>query len=230
MSGKKSDPIWQPDAVLKLAEDRFISSVEALQKAAPAAVLALASDLVYEAAYQLTWWQWLFFPILSRRLHLEQRELRQCGALDHQNRNVMRRTVAQLEFGEKPPPAHIVRLVRENIVQNEFSNWQVRQAFNSFALFARKGRYLRRTQPSKIHGMSVLAHWCFALVSGLLLAAMMVETFIAPILPMSYNQVFVLFEACVIAAYAFYQLGYQWRHGEYVMQNIWPSPVVHSSI
>lgn len=230
MSGKKSDSGWQPDAVLKLAEDRFMSSVGALQKASPAAVLALASDLVYEAAYQLTWWQWLFFPILSRRLHLMQKKLRKYGVLDHQNRIVLRRTVAQLEFGKRPPPAHIVRLVRENIVQNEFSNWQVRQAFNSFALSVRKGRYLRRVQPSKIHGMSVLAHWCFALVSGLLLAAMMVEVFIAPILPMPYNQVFVLFEACVVAAYAFYQLGYQWRHGEYVMQNIWPSPVVHSSI
>jgi hypothetical protein len=230
MSGKKSDSVWQPDAVLKLAEDRFISNVEALQKAAPAAVLALASDLVYEAAYQLAWWQWLFFPILSRRLHLVQREHRQYGALDHKNRNVMRRTVAHLEFGDKPPPAHIVRLVRENILQNEFSNWQVRQAFNSFALSVSKGRYLRRMQPSKIHGISALAHWCFALVSGLLLAAMMVETFIATILPMPYNQVFVVFEVCVISAYAFYQLGYQWRHGEHVMQNIWPASVVHSGI
>jgi hypothetical protein len=228
MSGKKSDSSWQPDAVLKLAEDRFLSTVAAIQKAGPAAVLALASDLVYESAYRLVWWQWLFFPILSLRVLRTQRVLRRQGKLDAVNKKVLQRTVAQLQFGKKIPPAHIINLVRQNIVENDFSNWQVRHAFNSPALSFREDRCLLRRQPAGIHRLLIPSFWVFAIVSGLSLSALMIDTFIGPILPIPYNQFFIFFEVCAVATFALYQFGYQWRKGDQMMKIIWPFPVVHS--
>ncbi len=227
MPGKKSDPTWHADPVLLLAEERFLNSVHSLEDPVQSAVLALASNLVYEARYKLTWWQWLFFPILSRRLNRLQTRMRRNVALNVAQRTTLQKTVIQLEFGKKVPPAHVIALVRQNILRNAFNNWQVRQAFNSLALRNRNDRFQRRHQPQGIHGISVLIFWLFAHLSALMFFALIIDSFLIPCLPVPYNQFIVLFDASLVATLAFYQFGYQWRHGDCVMQRIWPTPTVH---
>lgn len=229
MSGKKSEPGWHPDSILQLAEDRFLNNVQSLEDAAQSAVLALASSPVYEANYKLTWWQWMFFPILSTRLYRLQLSIRQGNSTQSAQRIALQKTVAQLEFGKKAPPPHIILLVRQNILRNEFNHWQVRQAFNSLALRNRKNRLQLRMQPTNIHGVSVLVFWLFALFSGWMFWALIVDCFFTDRLPLPYNQFIVLFDACLLGTLAFYQFGYQWRLGERVMQRIWPVPTVHIS-
>ncbi len=193
------------------------------------AILALASNLVYEARYKLTWWQWLFFPILSRRLSSLQGLVRKGLVLDVAQRKTLQKTVIQLEFGKRAPPAYIIALVRQNILHNELNNWQVRQAFNSFALRNHNDRLQRRLQPQGVHVVSVLAFWVFAAFSTLMFSGVVIDSFFTPCLPLPYNQFIVLFYACAVATLFCYQLGYQWRHGDRVMQRIWPTPTLHVS-
>lgn len=229
MSGKKSELGWHPDPILQLAEDRFLNNVQSLGDPAQSALLALASSPVYEANYKLTWWQWLFFPILSTRLNRLQSFIRQRGNLQSSQRTGLLQTVVELEFGKKAPPTHIIVLVRQNILRNEFTHWQVRQAFNSLALRNRKDRLQLRMQPTGIHSVSVLVFWLLAMFSGWMFWALIVDCFFTDRLPLPYNQFIVFFDACLLGTLAFYQFGYQWRLGEHVMQRIWPTTSAHIS-
>lgn len=76
MSGKKSDTGWGLDPVQQLVKDRFLSEAKELGNPVHAVLLALTSNLIYEMAYKLTWWQWLFFPLLSLRLYRLQVSIR----------------------------------------------------------------------------------------------------------------------------------------------------------
>lgn len=227
MSGKKSDYGWRPDPVQQLAEDPFLSHAQELRNPIHAVLLALTSNLIYEMAYKLTWWQWLFFPLLSLRLYRLQVSIRKHAPPDAVQQKTLERTVLRLEFGKKTPPTHVISLVRQNIVRNRLPHWHIRQAFNSPALLHREGRLQVSAQSPLIYAVAVRAFWFFAALTVVLVVIHTIDGLVSPLIPLPFLQFYALFHASTAATLLSYQLGYQWQRGDQVMQRIWPASTVH---
>lgn len=219
--------MWRPDPMLDLAVENFIDSIHSLGTSSDARELALASDLVYESNYCLDWWQKLFFPVLSQRLKYLQRHFRAVGLGDPELQTNLRKTVAQLEFGDKAPPPYVIQLVRQNVLANQLTNWQVRQAFNSRALKKCKDGLRVKMQPRLLNMMAFAAQWVFGIGGGLLfLDALLSKAFSAQQIYMAHSTWLSLTVSCILGTSFFFQLGRQWQRGGDVMQKIWPTDPV----
>ncbi len=224
--GKKPDVPLQPNALLDLAAERFIGSIQALGSSRQANLLALSSDLVYELNYQLDWWQKLFFPVLSCRLIGLQLQVCQDGLADYRLQVNLRRTVAQLEFGDKAPPGHLAQVVRQKILSHQFTNWRVRQAFNSKALKKSKDGLQIQHQPTLLSKTANVACWIFGILSSVLLIILLQDAFVAPTIRVPYAHFSFVIHSSVLATGFFFQIGKQWTNGATVMQEIWPADLV----
>ena len=224
--GTKSDRPWHADATFELAAERFIGSVQGLGSARHANLLALASDLVYESNYQLDWWQKLFFPILSWRLIDLQLQVIQTGLADSQLQVKLRRTVAKLEFGDKTPPAYFTQIVRQKILAHQFTNWQVRNAFNSMALKKTKSVLQIQQQPTLVRKLATISQWIFGVLSSLLFVVLVNDAFVVPTTHIPYAFYSLLTNGCILATGFSFQLGKQWTHGNAVMKVIWTADLV----
>lgn len=211
------EPLPQ-DLIQQLAEGRFLSNVTSFGDPHQAMLFSLASDLVYECNYRLTWWHWLFFPVDSVRLTRLQTKLRKNQA-DDRSIHTIRNLVKALEFRDKAPPERYLHLVRMQILKSKLSHWEVRQAFNSIALRKSQGGLVRVNINTWLARALTPLQWIlFALV-----------VYLAVDLVFNLNTAYSFFDKLAVfdlvawATLISYRYGSQYEHGCSVLKMIWPT-------
>ena len=206
------------DLIRQLAEERLLSSVSSFGDPHQAMLFSLASDLVYECNYRLTWWHWLFFPLDSLKLIKLQNQLRKSQA-DDWSFHTIRRLVKALEFRDKAPPERYLHLVRMQILKSKLSHWEVRQAFNSIALKKAQGGLVRVNINSWLARALTPIQWIlFAL--GLYLAVDLVFNLNAVY---SFVDKLALFDLIAWSTLISHRYGSQYQHACSVLKMIWPT-------
>lgn len=206
------------DPIESLSVARFELNIGAFANNEELKYFVLASDLIYESNFKLTWWHRVFFPILARRISRSQRFIKTSrGTLSIENQ--LRKAVSILEFRDKAPPSRYIHAVRVNILKSQFTHWQIRQAFNSKSI-SKRDQKLIISEPPKMK--SVIAR---ILQYPLILAAL----YFAFVLSESPTQIYrgpdelLVIDFFSVGALVCHQVGSQWLHGFKVLQHIWPS-------
>lgn len=208
------------DPIESLSVARFELNIGAFANNVELKYFVLASDLIYESNFKLTWWHRVFFPILARRISRSQRLIKTSRGTPSIE-NQLRKAVSILEFRDKAPPSRYIHAVRVNILKSQFTHWQIRQAFNSKSI-SKRDKKLVISEPPKLK--SVIAHILqYPLIFGALYLAL---SFVLSDSPSQFYRSpdeLLVIDLLSVGALVCHQVGSQWLHGFKVLQHIWPS-------
>ena len=204
------------DPIESLSVARFKSNIGAFANNEELKYFVLASDLIYECNFKLTWWHRVFFPILARRISRSQRLIKTSRGTPSIE-NQLRKAVSVIEFRDKAPPSRYLHIVRKNILECQFTHWQVRQAFNSNSISKRGHKLVISAPPKTKSAIARFLQYPLAIAACYFaLSALQPGFFMG-------SDELLLLDLFLVGSLMCHQLGGQWLHGFKVLQDIWPS-------
>jgi hypothetical protein len=195
---------------------RYTSNLRNFENNEELKFFVLATELIYECNFKLTWWHRVFFPILAHRISKHQHLIRTSRG-DTSIEDQLRKDVSSLEFRDKAPPSRYLHVVRVNILKSQYTQWQIRQAFNSKSISKRDQKLVISAPPKFKSVIARVLQYPLAIAACYFaLSALQPGFFMG-------SDELLLLDLFLVGSLVCHQLGSQWIHGFKVLQHIWPS-------
>lgn len=174
----------------------------------------------YINAYTLERWQKLFFPLIAIRVKRFKNKFLGIAPMTEPSLLEAENALASLEFRDQIPSPRLRMQVRQKIILEHLSAWDVRQAFNSLAL-----KKIEQTI-----GIRAQLHWCYLVCTGLMwlfsaatlifLAQAAIDAVDPKLEQAEVSWLFLKLELSILLVFMMHRLGPQWRNGVIVLRKM----------